>query len=148
LLKNDEGLSGEAKLLSFLRDATSVERKIWLSRLSVEERQTVHQLLRRVEENPWTQWLTDPIGFVELGLKETLWSKQREILMSVRDNKRTAVPACHAPGKKSFGGENRCLVGDVPTRRHRSSSHYSHIVQTGTQHLVVTHKKNFMRHTT
>ena len=99
MLKNDEGLSGEAKLLSFLRDATSVERKIWLSKLSVEERQTVHQLLRRVEENPWTQWLTDPIGFVELGLKETLWSKQREILMSVRDNKRTAVPACHAPGK-------------------------------------------------
>jgi hypothetical protein len=99
LQKTDEGLSGEAKLLAFLRDATPLDRKLWLAKLSTQERQTVHQLLRRVEDNPWTQYLTNPVGFVEQGLKETLWSKQREILLSVRDNKRTAVPACHAPGK-------------------------------------------------
>jgi len=52
-----------------------------------------------VAGNPWEQYANDPIGFVEHGLGETLWSKQREILASVRDNKRTAVPACHAPGK-------------------------------------------------
>ena len=50
-------------------------------------------------ENPWYKYQDDPIGFVEEGLGESLWSKQREILLSIRENKRTAVPACHAPGK-------------------------------------------------
>ena len=39
------------------------------------------------------------MGFVTEGLRESVWSKQVEILNSVRDNKRTAVPACHSPGK-------------------------------------------------
>ena len=47
----------------------------------------------------WSQYRHDPVGFVTEGLKEQVWSKQIEILESVRDNKRTAVPACHAPGK-------------------------------------------------
>lgn len=44
-------------------------------------------------------WAFDPVGFVERGLKEALWSKQRQILESIRDNERTAVPACFGPGK-------------------------------------------------
>jgi hypothetical protein len=41
----------------------------------------------------------DPVAFVTDALGEDVWSKQVEILNSVRDHKRTAVPACHAPGK-------------------------------------------------
>lgn len=41
----------------------------------------------------------DPVWFREKVLGETAWSKQDEILVSVRDNPRTAVSACHSPGK-------------------------------------------------
>lgn len=47
----------------------------------------------------WVKYRSDPIGFVTEGLGEQVWSKQVEILESVYANKRTAVPACHAPGK-------------------------------------------------
>lgn len=53
----------------------------------------------RGEFEKWAAYQSDPVAFVEEVLEETLWSKQREILVSVRDSKRTAVPACHAPGK-------------------------------------------------
>lgn len=90
---------GSQALLTFLREASPAKRKAWLSKLSGEDRLVVATLLGQLEENPWSQYANDPIGFIERGLGETLWSKQREILESVRDNKRTAVPACHAPGK-------------------------------------------------
>ena len=91
--------SEKAELTAFLRSATPQERKKFFAKLSVEEKAVIVLLLEQIARNPWAQWQSDPIGFVEQGLKETLWSKQREILESVRDNKRTAVPACHAPGK-------------------------------------------------
>lgn len=50
-------------------------------------------------KNPWARFEHSPVGFIESGIGETLWSKQKEILQSLQDNKRTAVPACHAPGK-------------------------------------------------
>jgi hypothetical protein len=49
--------------------------------------------------NPWRPYRRDPVGFVQDVLHEQVWSKQVEILESVRDNRRTAVPACHSPGK-------------------------------------------------
>lgn len=91
--------TNSSKLLQFLRTATADERRYWLAGLTAQERLTVASLLEMVAGNPWEQYANDPIGFVEHGLGETLWSKQKEILASVRDNKRTAVPACHAPGK-------------------------------------------------
>jgi hypothetical protein len=41
----------------------------------------------------------DPVWFARHVLGIYPWSKQREILTSVRDNRRTAVKACHGPGK-------------------------------------------------
>lgn len=41
----------------------------------------------------------DPIWFVENVLKNHLWEKEKEILLSVRDNATTAVRSCHASGK-------------------------------------------------
>lgn len=45
------------------------------------------------------KWQRDPIGFVEQGLLGFLWSKQKEIMLSVLHNRRTAVQSCHDVGK-------------------------------------------------
>lgn len=50
-------------------------------------------------QGPFARYRNDPVGFVTEGLHEQVWSKQVEILESLRDHRRTAVPACHAPGK-------------------------------------------------
>ncbi|NDD26442.1 MAG: hypothetical protein EB103_06225, partial [Actinobacteria bacterium] len=70
-----------------------------LQQLSPAERAAVDNYFTAKLENPWIKYQDDPIGFVEQGLGESLWSKQKEILTSIKENKRTAVPACHAPGK-------------------------------------------------
>ena len=41
----------------------------------------------------------DPVWFCENILGAELWSKQRDILRSVKTHRRTAVKACHGPGK-------------------------------------------------
>lgn len=41
----------------------------------------------------------DPAAWVHTRLSEFLWSKQRDIFVSVRDNRRTAVQSCHSIGK-------------------------------------------------
>ena len=75
------------------------DRLAVLDELSGEERAALARIMDWESDNPWRRWENDPVGFVTEGLKESLWSKQIEILESVRDNRRTAVPACHAPGK-------------------------------------------------
>lgn len=48
----------------------------------------------------WTYTPKDPLLWAGTRFPNRfLWSKQREILASVRDNRRTAVQACHGPGK-------------------------------------------------
>lgn len=86
-------------LLNLMLTATPDERRFVLSKLDPDQRLALKQVLKDHRENPWARYVTDPVAFIEQGLGETLWSKQREILYSLRDNKRTAVPACHAPGK-------------------------------------------------
>lgn len=67
--------------------------------LSNEERAALDILLEAEIDNPWAQYEGDPVRFIREGLGETLWSKQLEICQSVLDHQRTAVAACHAPGK-------------------------------------------------
>ena len=87
------------RLVDLVLNATPDERtKIYLS-LNDDEKYALSVILDAEITNPWARFENDPVGFVEEGLGETLWSKQREILESIRDNKRTTVPACHAPGK-------------------------------------------------
>lgn len=78
-------------------DATGRERLF--EALSFEERLWLGRVLDGFAGNPWARFVDDPVGFVEDGLGETLWSRQKMILEAVRDHKRVAVPACHAPGK-------------------------------------------------
>lgn len=65
-----------------------------LGELSQEELDVLYR-----STSPLGAYAMDPVGFVTGYLGEGVWSKQVEILESLRDNKRTAVPACHAPGK-------------------------------------------------
>ncbi len=41
----------------------------------------------------------DPVGWVKGRLSQVVWSRQRQILESIRDNRKTAVPSCHGVGK-------------------------------------------------
>jgi hypothetical protein len=52
--------------------------------------------------NPWLKYEHDPVGFVQQGLQEFLWSKQQEIFRAVDQYDRVVVKSCHSSGK-SFG---------------------------------------------
>lgn len=65
-------------------------------------------MLELAAPNPWhvaaelltpSQWLKEPAGWVKEKLGEHLWSKQIEIMETVRDNRHTAVHSCHESGK-------------------------------------------------
>jgi hypothetical protein len=45
------------------------------------------------------RYTADPTGWINERLGEFIWSKQRDIAESVRDNRRTAVKSCHDAGK-------------------------------------------------
>jgi len=83
------------KLLTLSSD----QRTEILKRLSFEERELLNTFIEQKVSNSYGKYEDDPVGFVQTALGETLWSKQKEILNSLIDNKRTVVPACHAPGK-------------------------------------------------
>ena len=78
-----------------------------------EEKVALLVEIRREANNPWRKYENDPVAFVRDGLKETLWSKQIEIMESVRDNKRTAVVACHAIGKSHIAARVEAWWGSV-----------------------------------
>lgn len=45
------------------------------------------------------RYRNDPVLWAEEFLGLVLWSKQKEILRSIAENKRTAVKSCHSIGK-------------------------------------------------
>ena len=82
-----------------LREASAEKAVVALERMSEAGLLALVNELREGVDPRWARYRNDPVSFVTHGLGESVWSKQVEILNSVRDNKRTAVPACHAPGK-------------------------------------------------
>lgn len=64
----------------------------------IEENREVYKTLLDYYEG-------DPVFFAEHALGHYTWSKQREILRSVRDNKKTAVRACHGSSKTFAAAE-------------------------------------------
>jgi hypothetical protein len=87
------------RLIDRVLEASEEERKEIYRAMNPDERVVLRRLMEAEIDNPWARYQEDPVGFVLDGLREEVWSKQIEILESVRDNKRTVVPACHAPGK-------------------------------------------------
>lgn len=66
-------------------------------------KQIREQLQRKVDRRNLRErsrlYAGNPVGWVVERLRQTVWSKQREIMLSVRDNRRTAVRSCHGVGK-------------------------------------------------
>lgn len=58
---------------------------------------TADAVIRRLA--PPDHNVADPVAWVEQRLGETLWSKQKDILRSVRDHRKTAVQSAHGIGK-------------------------------------------------
>lgn len=48
---------------------------------------------------PEIKWRRDPVGWLTQRARAEVWSKQREIISSVRDHHNTAVHSCHEVGK-------------------------------------------------
>lgn len=66
-------------------------------------KQIKEQLQRRIDRRNLAQrsrlYADNPTGWVTERLKQVVWSKQREIMLSIRDNRRTAVRSAHGVGK-------------------------------------------------
>lgn len=69
------------------------------------------------------QYVNDPVKWAEDVLEVHLWSKQKEILMSLVDNKKTAVKSCHAIGKTFLSAIAACWwVSTRPNSMVRSTA--------------------------
>lgn len=64
----------------------------------------VEALAQIEEEIQRRGWQEDPEQWIGERLNEYLWCKQREVLRSVRDHRRTAVRSCHEVGKSWLAG--------------------------------------------
>lgn len=62
---------------------------------------------------PQQRWRIDPVAWADEKLGIELWSKQKEILYSVRDNRLTAVRSCHEVGKSFTAALTVCWWLDV-----------------------------------
>jgi hypothetical protein len=85
-----------------------VARKSVKAREEFAEACAIELGLEVVSEIDYSCYATDPIGFIEKELLEILTDKQKEICLSVRDNRETNVQACHGAGK-SFLASRLCL---------------------------------------
>lgn len=80
---------------------------------------------------------SDPVFFIENMLGEKLWQKQKDIVESVRDNKRTCVASCHGSGKTNVAARialwwlythpYSCVVTTAPTMRQVSKQLWKEI---------------------
>lgn len=68
-------------------------------RLKVVRDQLKAAVDRRMASQRQSKYMEDPGLWVQERLGQVAWSKQREILNSVRDHRRTAVRSCHGIGK-------------------------------------------------
>lgn len=74
-------------------------RMLELKRQKLLELKTRQEELAKKEQAPLLKWRSDPVAWASERLGVHLWSKQREIVESVRDNRLTAVVSCHGSGK-------------------------------------------------
>jgi hypothetical protein len=68
-------------------------------RLKIVRDQLKSAVDRKQANQRQSKYMSDPALWVEERLGQAVWSKQRDILESVRDYRRTAVHSCHGIGK-------------------------------------------------
>lgn len=73
--------TGDTKRLKLVRD----QMKATVDRKQAQSRQE--------------RWQNDPVSWVSDRLGQSVWSKQKQIMESVRDHRKTAVRSCHSSGK-------------------------------------------------
>jgi len=101
------------QLLVDLLTLTPRARDPWLRQLDQRDLAVLFAAARRDLGTPFGLYQDDPVGFIEIVLGEPLWSKQREIAVSVEANRRTAVPACHSASKTHLAGRLVAWWGSV-----------------------------------
>jgi len=133
------------RLVDRLINADPQERMKIYAGLEPDERMALANLLDAEIDNPWAKWEKDPVGFIQDGLGEVMWSKQREIANALINNQRVAVPACHGPGKSHLSarlaawwvsahpqGTTLCVT-IAPTHRQVRNIIWPHIRKTATK---------------
>lgn len=71
------------------------------------------QLFAEMADPPERRWKRDPVGWARVRAGIELWSKQQDIIESVRDNSKTAVHSCHEIGKSFVAATTVCWWLDV-----------------------------------
>ena len=66
--------------LEAILSSNPTERATIYATLNEEERSYIVRLLDGYLNNPYLIYEEDPVGFIENGLHETLWTKQKEIV--------------------------------------------------------------------
>lgn len=74
---------------------------------------TLGQALVLRADPPGRRYKADPVRWAKERASIDLWSKQREIIQSVRDNPQTAVHSCHETGKSFVAAITACWWLDV-----------------------------------
>jgi hypothetical protein len=77
------------------------------------EAKTRAQLFAELANPPEIRWKQDPAGWARARAGIDLWSKQKQIIESVRDNSKTAVHSCHEIGKSFVAATTVCWWLDV-----------------------------------
>lgn len=80
-------------------DADNAARRDVFAELSMAEWTILLKESEREFGTMYGLFARDPVGFVEVVLGETLWSKQREMLTALLDHRRVAVPSGFGTGK-------------------------------------------------
>jgi hypothetical protein len=92
-----------------------VRRAAYFRSLDQRQRAAIDAAIRERVANPYFRFRDDPVGFMThpQGLAETAWSRQLDIMRSVAEHPKTAVPACHAPGKSHIAARIIAWWGSV-----------------------------------
>lgn len=77
------------------------------------DQRTRLQIAADLVDPPELKWRRDPVAWARERLGVHLWSMQRVIIESVRDNSDTAVHSCHEVGKSFSAGLTACWWIDV-----------------------------------
>lgn len=81
--------------------------------ISLGVSRTRNQLMADIIDPPNLKWKRDPVAWAGERAKLELWSAQRRIIESVRDNSQTAVHSCHEIGKSFIAAATTCWWIDV-----------------------------------
>ncbi|MFC8716605.1 DEAD/DEAH box helicase family protein [Kitasatospora sp. NPDC057198] len=87
------------RLYAELADTTPAVRRRFYATLDTTDWAEVLAAATTEAGTPYALWADDPVGFVEDVLGESQWSRQRDILEALVDNRRVAVPSCFGSGK-------------------------------------------------